>query len=73
MWLLIITRTYALSSGGTLMTGHDEYPFADHQECIEAAAQHNEMFDRIRQGKPNVPIVLLCILRKGLAQKQVHP
>ena len=49
MWLLIITRTYALSSGGTLMTGHDEYPFADHQECIEAAAQHNEMFDRIRR------------------------
>ena len=52
MWLLIITSTYVLSSGGMLIAGHDEYPFADHQECLEAAARHNETFDRVRRENP---------------------
>ena len=72
MWLLIITRTYALSSGGTLMTGHDEYPFADHQECIEAAAQHNEMFDRIRRENPTYRSYSFASCVKDW-RKQVRP
>ena len=34
------------------LTRHDEYPFADHQECLEAAARHNETFDRVRRENP---------------------